>query len=83
MRLINERALHIPGADNQVWYSGLFKGTFEAVVESQDNEAVRTEFVEKFFKPYDDVRYYTFIQIAYVSAPTPWTNCREFPYLLE
>lgn len=69
MRLVNERATHIPGADNQVWSSGLFKGVFEAVVEAQNGQALQSEFVEKFVKAYEDVRYHTFLQVAYVVFP--------------
>ncbi|BDD60171.1 hypothetical protein MPDQ_002778 [Monascus purpureus] len=68
MRLINERAIHIPGAENQVWTSGLFKGVFEAVVEARNGQELRSEFLEKFVKPYEDVRYYTFFQIAEYAA---------------
>ena len=67
MRLIHERAIHIPGAETQVWSSGLFKDLFEAVVESH-NQAVQSEFVEKYDHVYDDVRYHTFSRIAYVST---------------
>lgn len=64
MRLANERAIHIPGADGQVWSSGLFKSVFEAVVEAKNGQALRSEFVEAFLKPYEDVRYHTFAQVA-------------------
>lgn len=66
MRLINERATHIPGADTEAWSSGLFKGVFEAVVEARDGDALQSEFVDKFVKPYEDVQYYTFMQLSYV-----------------
>ncbi|KAE8352001.1 CBF/Mak21 family-domain-containing protein [Aspergillus coremiiformis] len=64
MRMINERATHMPGEDTQVWLSGLFKNIIEAVVEAGDDETLRSEFIEKFAKAYEDVRYYTFVQIA-------------------
>lgn len=63
MRLVNERATHIPGEDTQVWLSGLFKNVVEAVVETSDT-ALRSEFIEKFANTYEDVRFYTFVQIA-------------------
>ncbi|KAF5864209.1 hypothetical protein ETB97_008206 [Aspergillus alliaceus] len=63
MRLVNERATHIPGEDTQVWLSGLFKNVVEAVVETSDT-ALRSEFIEKFANAYEDVRFYTFVQIA-------------------
>lgn len=63
--LINERATHLPGDNTQEWTSGLFKGVFEAVVEAQNGQAVLSEFIEK-AKEFEDVRYYTFMQLAYV-----------------
>lgn len=64
MRLINERVTHIPSADSEVWSSGLFKGVFEAVVEARDGQVLQSEFIEKFVQPYEDVRYYTFMQVS-------------------
>ena len=64
MRLVHERVTHIPSADSEVWYSGLFKSIFEAVVEARDGQILQSEFVEKFVQPYEDVRYYTFIQLS-------------------
>ena len=66
MRLVNVRATHIPEAEIQVWTTGLFQSTFEALAEAENGECVRTEFVDKFVKEYDDVRFYTFQKIAYV-----------------
>lgn len=64
MRLVKERTTHLPGADNNVWSSGLFKDIFEAVVEAPAGEDLRSEFVSKFVKEYEDVRYHTFGQIS-------------------
>ncbi|RDH30209.1 CBF/Mak21 family-domain-containing protein [Aspergillus welwitschiae] len=61
--LINERATHLPGDNTQEWTSGLFKGIFEAVVEAKNGQAVLSEFIEK-TKEFEDVRYYTFMQLA-------------------
>lgn len=66
MRLIHERAIHVPGGETQVWTSGLFRDLFEAVVEARDGQAVQSEFVDNFVNPYDDLRYHTFARIAYV-----------------
>lgn len=65
MRLVNERATHLPGDDIQVWTSGFFKNIVEAVVEAKDGELLRSEFIEKFAKAYEDVQFYTFVQISY------------------
>lgn len=69
MRLLKERITHIPGADNNIWTS-LFKDIFEAVVEARDGQDLQSDFVAKFVKEYEDVRYHTFVQISYVSVPT-------------
>jgi U3 small nucleolar RNA-associated protein 19 len=66
MRIVSARATHLPGSETQVWSTGFFKGAFEAVVETEDGDSLRSEFVEKFLKEYDDVRYYTCMQISYV-----------------
>lgn len=66
MLIINERATHLPGDDTQVWLSGLFKNVFEAVVEAKDGQVLRSEFLDQFAKVYEDVRYYTFVQVSYV-----------------
>jgi U3 small nucleolar RNA-associated protein 19 len=66
MRILNERATHLPGDDTQVWLSGLFKNVFEAVVEAKNGQALRSEFLDQFAKAYEDVRYYTFVQVSYV-----------------
>lgn len=66
MRLLKERITHIPGADNNVW-STLFRDIFDAVVEAQDSQDLQSEFVTKFMKEYEDVRYHTFEQISYGS----------------
>jgi U3 small nucleolar RNA-associated protein 19 len=65
MRLVKEYITHISGADSNIW-SGFFKDIIEALVEAQDGEEVRAEFVAKFMKEYEDIRYQTFGQIAYV-----------------
>ena len=67
MRLVKERITHIPGADHDIWAS-LFRDIFEAVVESNDGQDLQTEFVAKFVKEYEDVRFHTFGQISYVST---------------
>ncbi|KAI9925019.1 hypothetical protein AWENTII_006658 [Aspergillus wentii] len=77
MRLVNERATHIPGADIQVWSSGLFKNVFEAVVEARNGQALQSEFLEKFAKAYEDVRYYTFMQLADYASTTRSTEILE------
>lgn len=63
---MKEYITHIPGAESSIW-SGLFKEIIEALVEAQDGEDVRSEFISKFMKEYEDIRFQTFGQIAYIS----------------
>lgn len=70
MRLVNVRATHIAEAEIQVWTTGLFQFIFEALVEAENGDLVRTEFAEKFVKDFDDVRFYTFQKISYVPTST-------------
>ncbi|RAO67326.1 uncharacterized protein BHQ10_003338 [Talaromyces amestolkiae] len=71
MRLVNVRATHIPEAEVQVWTTGLFQSIFEALVEAGNGDLVRTEFVEKFVKEFDDVRFYTFQKISSYATERP------------
>lgn len=68
MRLINARATHISGTETQVWTTGFFKDVFQSVVEARDGQVLQSEFMEKFLTQYEDVRYYTFVQISYVTS---------------
>lgn len=65
MRIIKERITHIPGAENAVWSTN-FKHIVEAVIEAQDGQDLQSEFISKFVKEFEDVRYHTFGEIAYV-----------------
>ncbi|KAJ5708497.1 hypothetical protein N7488_008298 [Penicillium malachiteum] len=67
MRIIKERITHIPGAENAVWSTN-FKAIVEAVLEAQDNQDLQSEFVNKFMKEFEDVRYHAFGQIAEYAA---------------
>jgi U3 small nucleolar RNA-associated protein 19 len=69
MRLVKTRADNLPGSETQVWLTGLFKGVFEALLEAWEEESLQSEFVDKFLKEYEDIRYYSFVQIAYASQP--------------
>ncbi|KAL4943794.1 hypothetical protein BDV06DRAFT_127372 [Aspergillus oleicola] len=77
MRLLNERATHIPGDETQAWISGFFRNIFEAVIEARDGQALRSEFLENFLKPYEDVTYYTFMQVAEYASTARSTETLE------
>jgi U3 small nucleolar RNA-associated protein 19 len=66
MRLLKERIAHIPGAENNVWSTGFFKDIFTAVIEARGGQDLQSEFLTKFVKEFEDVRYHTFTQVAYV-----------------
>jgi U3 small nucleolar RNA-associated protein 19 len=68
MRLVKERITHIPGADNNIWAT-LFKDIIEAIVEANNGQDLQAEFVTKFVKEFEDVRFFTFVQLAYVDFP--------------
>ncbi|KAF7714370.1 Uncharacterized protein PECH_001936 [Penicillium ucsense] len=67
MRLMKETVSHFEGANSSVW-SGLFRNIIEALVEARDGEEVRGEFLTKFVKEYEDIRFHTFAQIADYAA---------------
>ncbi|KAJ5766204.1 uncharacterized protein N7511_003820 [Penicillium nucicola] len=67
MRLVKERIAHIPGAESTVWSTG-FKDILQAVVEARNGQDLQSEYVNKFMKEYDEVRYYTFTQMAEYAA---------------
>ncbi|KAJ5306816.1 hypothetical protein PENANT_c003G03701 [Penicillium antarcticum] len=67
MRLIKERVAHIPGSESTIWSTG-FKDILQAVVEARNGQDLQSEFVNKFMKEYDEVRYYTFTQMAEYAA---------------
>ncbi|KAJ5371807.1 CCAAT-binding factor [Penicillium concentricum] len=64
MRIVKERLAHIPGAENNVWSTGFFKDIFAAIIEAHNGQDLQSEAVAKFVKEYEDVRYYTFTQMA-------------------
>ena len=71
MRLLHERAAYLPEDDMQLWTSGIFRTIVESVIEAREGETLRSEFLEKFAKEYEDVRFHMFAQIAYVSRKPP------------
>ncbi|CAI7590539.1 unnamed protein product [Penicillium glandicola] len=77
MRIVKERLAHIPGAENNVWSTGFFKDIFAAIVEAQNGQDLQAEAVAKFVKEYEDVRYYTFAQMA------DYASTKRTPEVLE
>ncbi|EYE91834.1 ribosome biosynthesis protein NOC4 [Aspergillus ruber CBS 135680] len=77
MRLVGEQVTHIPSADSYVWSSGLFKNVFEAVIEAPEGQALQAEFIEKFVKAYEDVRFHTFARISEYASTERTTQILE------
>lgn len=69
VRLAKAKASYLNLSEDAVWQNGLFGQIVQALVEEEVAEETRAEFVEKYVGGYDDVRYYTFACLAYVSSP--------------
>ena len=66
MRLWKAAADHLPDTDSLP--SDLFKKTVQSLLHADVDERVRTEFLENFMGPHDDVRFYTYRAIQYVGS---------------
>ena len=75
MRLIKEEATHLNKSEKAIWRHGLFEKLLRTLVEDGVAEDTRVEFVEKYVEEYDEVRYYTFARLAYVSALVETNDC--------
>ncbi|KAK2785736.1 hypothetical protein FQN52_008285 [Onygenales sp. PD_12] len=64
MRLIKELSSNVQGYETEVWKGGYFNDVIVALVEAQDGERLRAEFVEKFLKEYHDIAFYTLLRLA-------------------
>lgn len=64
MRLIKERTAHFDVPEFRVSSPGFFRDVLTALLEAPEGQILRDEFVDKFVKEYDDIRYATFAQIA-------------------
>ena len=70
MRLVKEELQQEGQRAEQAWRNGVFAALVRALVEEDEAEGAREEFVAKFVEEHDDVRYFTFYHIAYVTRPT-------------
>ncbi|EGE84468.1 ribosome biogenesis protein Noc4 [Blastomyces dermatitidis ATCC 18188] len=65
MRLIKEQSINGgAGADVGVWKGGYFNDLVIALIEAQDGERVRSEFIENFLTKYHDVAFYTLLRLS-------------------
>ena len=64
MRLMKAQAENLKPQENAVWLHGIFKAVLHSLVDNSHADERRAEFVEKYLKKYDDIRYYTFSLLA-------------------
>ena len=69
MRLLKDEASHLNQTADVLWQEGIFGQLIQTLIEEEVVEETRTEFVEGYVVKYEDVRYYTFACVAYVSKP--------------
>ncbi|KAI9831892.1 MAG: hypothetical protein M1819_004614 [Sarea resinae] len=74
MRLVKDEATQTKGSEEYAWLSGLFPRLVRALLEASPGEEVREEFVEKFVKEYDDIRFYTCAVMADLSSQDTLEN---------
>lgn len=70
MRLVKEETQQEGKRGEQAWRTGTFQNVVRALIELDEAEAARQEFVEKYLEEHDDVRYFTFYHTANVLART-------------
>lgn len=68
MRLLKDGADSLNLTPEKSWRDGAFPSLILKMVCSITAIMVREEFVEKYLRPYDDVRYYTFACLRYVCS---------------
>lgn len=66
MRLLKEQSTYMVGSETQVWSSGFFHHVVVALLQAEEGESVRAEFMRKFALKYHDVAIYMVTRIAYV-----------------
>lgn len=64
MRFVKDEALHLKVNEEYAWRSGIFADIVRSLLEAEDGQEVREEFVEKYVEEYDDIRLYTFAVVA-------------------
>ena len=67
MRLLKEEKVHLNLAIEASWRTGVFTNLITVLIENAVANETRTEFVEKYVKKFDDVRFYAFECLAIIS----------------
>ncbi|PGH03000.1 U3 small nucleolar RNA-associated protein 19 [Blastomyces parvus] len=69
MRLIKEQSVNGgAGAEVGVWKGASFNDLIIALIEAQDGERVRSEFIENFLTKYHDVAFYTLLRLSDIAS---------------
>ncbi|KAF1346975.1 CBF/Mak21 family-domain-containing protein [Delphinella strobiligena] len=74
MRLVKEETQQDGKRAEQAWRTGVFANLLQALVDEEEAEAAREEFVEKYVEEHDDVRYFTFYHIANILSRSDSTQ---------
>lgn len=64
LRLFKDEGMYTSPGEDRIWKSGIFTKLIGILIGPKAAQHVREEFVEKYVKEYDDIRYYTFTNIA-------------------
>lgn len=69
VRLVKVKASHLNQSEDATWHDGLFGQLVQTLIVEEVHEEIRAEFVEKYARKYEDIRFYTFACLAYVPKP--------------
>lgn len=69
VRLVKEKASHLNQSEDATWHDGLFGQLVQTLIAEEVFEEVRAEFVEKYARKHEDIRFYTFACLACVPKP--------------
>lgn len=64
LRLLKTDAACVNPGEEKTWRTGLFSRLIRTFIDAEVGQEVRAEFVENYVEKYDDIRYYTFANIA-------------------
>lgn len=64
LQLLKTDAAYVNPGEERTWRTGSFSKLIRALIDAEVVREVREEFVEKYVEKYDDIRYYTFANIA-------------------
>lgn len=64
LRMLKDEAAHMNPGEEKIWRTGTFNKLIGTLIGAKAGQEVRAEFVKKYVEEYDDIRYYTFTNIA-------------------